>query len=503
MKTKIKKRCSKDYINYVILAIIVLILSLLKLDVSPIGNDIPAVDSSVFQIMGKGLINNQIIYKDLFDHKGPIVYVINALAYIISPNIGLFMIEIIFIYIGVLFIYKSSKEFLNEKLSLITSLVYLMPIFSYIDGGNYTEEYAITFTNIALYNMLKIFFKNQYNQKVNWIIIGATFAVNFMIKPTYIGIWVAFGIVQLMCSIKDKKIKELFKYILYMFYGIMSIFIPIFLYLIIKNDIKDFINAYFIMNMNYSKTTMYNRIVTFKELVICYKGLIYLILMLLGNMAIIFSRKINKRTKNFITIFNIITLIFSAWAANVYQHYLLQIAPGVALNMIILLYEIKNKLCTPKIENVIKQVPIGLIYICIIIVLIFLNIIYKLNINTEKSRYKYNESKRNIFMEIDKYLDKDDELFVLGNDESCYLILNRQPRFKYFFQNPIFIYNDEIIQETEKYLTTKMPKVILKYITENEELFEEKSENINKMLNENYEEFDRGKLKYYVLKEIK
>lgn len=503
MKIETKKKCTKDYINYGILAIIVVILSLLELNASPMGNDTPSIDSSIFQIMGKGLINNQIIYKDLFDHKGPIVYAINALAYIISPNIGLFIIEAIFIYTGVFFIYKSSKIFLNEKLSLITSLVYLISIFSYINGGNYTEEYAITFTNIALYNMLKIFIKNEYNQKANWILIGATFAINFMIKPTYISVWIAFGIVQLICSIKDKKIKELFKYILYMFCGIMIIFIPIFLYLIIKNDTKDFVNAYFIMNMNYSNTTMYNRIVKFRELVIDYKGLKYLILMLLGNIAIILSKKINKRTKSFITIFNIVTLIFSAWAANVYQHYLLQIAPGVALNLIFLLYEIKNKLFTPKIKSIIKQLPIKLLYTCIISVLVFLNIIYKFDINIEKLKYKYNESMRNFIMEIDKYLDKDDELFVLGNNESCYLILDRQPQFKYFFQTPIFMYNDEVIKETENYLNTKMPKVILKYTTENKELFEEKCENINKMLNEYYEEYDKGKIKYYVLKEKK
>ena len=116
MKTEIKKKkCSKDCVNYVILAVIIIILSLLKLGSSPIKNDIPAVDSSVFQIMGKGLLNNQIIYKDLFDHKGPIVYIINALAYIISPNVGLYIMETIILYIGLIFIYRNALQGIGDS----------------------------------------------------------------------------------------------------------------------------------------------------------------------------------------------------------------------------------------------------------------------------------------------------------------------------------------------------------------------------------------------------
>lgn len=496
-----KKECSKDCVNYIILLIIVLVLCLIKLNSSIIKNYLPEVDSSVFQVMGRGLIRNQTIYKDIFDHKGPIVYVINALAYIINPKIGLFIIELIFLYIGVIFIYKNSRFFLNEKLSMLISVIYLMPVFSYIDGGNYTEEYAITFTNIALYYIMKIFFKNEYDKRSNWVIIGITFAINFMIKPTYIAIWVAFAIVQLISSIRNKKIKDLLKYILYMFYGIMLIFIPIFLYLIIKNNMKDFINAYFLMNMNYSKATVYNKIVTFKELVCFYNGIIYLIFILLGNICLFFNKKTKKKIKWFVTIFNIILLIFSAWAANIYQHYLLQISSGVALNIIILLDTLKNKLKSEKIKKIYKFLTKRIIYCLIIVFMLVIIVFYGFDIGYEKYKYEYNYNKKIIILQINKYLNEDDEIFTLGNDASCYIILNKQPQFKYFFQIPIFNYDDEIMVEIENYIRSKMPKVILKSTKNSSELFEEKCENIKEILNENYKEYDKGQIKYYVLKE--
>ncbi len=507
MKTEIlKQKCSKDCINYVILAVIIIIISLFKLGSSPIKNDIPAIDSSVFQIMGRGLLNNQIIYKDLFDHKGPIVYIINALAYIINPNVGLYIMETIILYIGLIFIYKNSRLFLNERLSMITSLVYLIPVFSYLDSGNYTEEYALTFTNIALYNILKIFKNNKYNKKSNWVIIGATFAVNLMIKPTYIAVWIAFGIVQLFCSIKEKKIKELLKYILYMLGGILIILIPIFLYLIINNDIKDFIDAYFLMNMKYSKTSMYEKITTFIKLAKYYKCFIYIIGMLIGNLILIFGKNISKRIKSFVTIFNIMLLILAAWAANLYQHYLIQTAPGIATCLIFLLYIIKNKIENKdKIQNIIKQLPIKFIYVCAIIVLLLLDISYNTVINFDyfKLKYNYNELKRNSILEINNYMDEDDELFVLGNDESCYIILNKQPKYKYFFQTPIFLYDKQILEDAVKYIYYAKPKVVFKSTTNNKMLFEKICKNADEILNNEYEEHDKGIFKYYVLKENK
>ena len=98
-------------IYYAIIFVAVLILALLGLSSSPLNEGITQNDSAVFQIMGRGMLNGQVMYKDLFDHKGPVMYVINAIAYLISPQIGLFIVEILFIYIGAVFIYKTSKLF--------------------------------------------------------------------------------------------------------------------------------------------------------------------------------------------------------------------------------------------------------------------------------------------------------------------------------------------------------------------------------------------------------
>ena len=333
----------KKYKEYIFLFIVVCALCLLVLSSSPLYKGLPDIDSSVFQVMGKGMLEHKIMYKELFDHKGPIVYIINALAFMTSNNYGLFIIETIIFYIGTIFVYKTSRIVLSKKTSIIVNLLYMLISFRYFYGGNFTEEYSITLMSIAMYFIIKILQNKEIDKKLYWIMIGATFTINLLIKPTYISIWIAFGIVQLIAFIKDKKIKELIKSIGYMLIGILIISVPIIFYLIINNDIKDFIDAYIGMNMKYSDSSIQKRIIKFKELTTRYKYNQYLLLMLISNIAIIFNKKINKRTKNFITLFAVISLVLTAWAPNVYSHYLIQLSPAISLEVIFLFYLIEKK----------------------------------------------------------------------------------------------------------------------------------------------------------------
>ena len=339
--------------------------------------------------------------------------------------------------------------------------------------------------------------------------VGATFAINLLIKPTYISIWIAFGIVQLIASIKDKKIKELIKSIGYMLIGILIISVPIIFYLIINNDIKNFIDAYIVMNMKYSDSSIKMRIMKFGELSTAYKYNQYLLMMLISNIAIIFSKSINKRTKSFITLFAVISLVLTAWAPNFYSHYLIQLAPAVSLEVIFLFYLIEQKLKEKEIlqNKIIKQLPVNFIYICVIFVI-------TLNVFVTTTKLKGIFSKKMLIdqlvidkvSEINNYLDEDDKILVLGNNSYYYLFFNKQPEFKYFFQYPLIKYDEKIKDETAQYITENKPKVIIDEEYKDMDTCGQQlniqayGEKLSEEVTKNYEEHDIKLLKYYVLK---
>lgn len=501
----------RKYTSYIFLFIIVFIISLIYLDSSPLyKNMIPDIDSSVFQVMGKGMLENKIIYKDLFDHKGPIVYIINALAFLISDKYGMFIIEVIIAYIGTVFIFKTARIILSKNISIFASLLYILISFKYFYGGNFTEEYAITFMSIAMYYIIKILHSKE-NNKLNWIMIGTTFAITFLIKPTYCTIWAVFGIVQLICSIKDKKIKELIKAIGYMLFGILIIAIPIIIYLIVNGAMDSFIDAYFLMNIKYSKSTMLQKIKGLLLLFLGYKYLRYLILMLISNIVILISKKINKRTKVFVTLFFIISTILTGWAPAAYNHYLIQLAPCFALEIIIAIYIINEKIKEKDLKNfkIIKELPLKLIStMALICVMILISV--KLVSFSKGMKYKNycHEGFRNLISEIKNNIGKDDGILVLGNNSYYYLLFDKIPETKYFFQIPIIDYDSKIKDEIEKYIIEEKPKVVineLRYninnMTCNDELLEDQyGKIVYDEINKNYEYHNLGLVTYYVLK---
>lgn len=504
----------RKYTSYIFLFVIVLIISLIYLDSSPLyPNMLPDIDSSVFQVMGKGLLENKIIYKDLFDHKGPIVYIINAIALLISDRYGLFIIEVIIAYIGTIFIYKTARIMLNKDFSMIMSIIYVFISYKYFYGGNFSEEYAIAFISIAMYYIIKILHSKE-NNKLNWIMVGTTFAITFLIKPTYCAIWAVFGLVQLICSIKDKKIKELIKAISYMIFGIAIISIPIIIYLVVNGAMDSFIDAYFLMNIKYSKSTMLQKIKGLLQLFLGYKYDIYLVIMIISNFIMLMSKKINKRTKVFVTLFFIIATILTGWAAAAYNHYLIQLAPCFTLEIIIATYIIKETLKEKDLMNckIIKELPLKFIstmtVVCIMILISVKLVSFEKDM--EYKNYCY-EDLRNSISEIKNYIGKDDEILVLGNNSYYYLLFDKLPETKYFFQLPIIEYDSKIKDKIERYIIEEKPEVIINEIRYNfnnitfeDDLLEPQyGKIVYDEITKKYECHNLGSVTYYVLKGAK
>ena len=496
---------NKQNIYYILIFVIVTIFALLGFGSSPLNKGVTQNDSAVFQIMGRGMLKGQVMYRDLFDHKGPVMYIINAIAYLINPQIGLFIVEILFIYIGAVFIFKTSKLLINEKVSLIMAIVYAILIFITILGGNFTEEYAITFTSIALYCIMKIIYKNEYENKILWVVIGATFALNFFIKPTYIAIWIAFGIVQFIYSIKEKKIKDLFRYVLYMIIGIVIATLPIIMYLILNNDVNNFINAFFIMNMKYSKAGLVKKAKIFFALINVSKFVGYIVIGIICNILTLFNKKINFKNRLFVTVFFIISIVLTAWAPNVYKHYLIQLAPAIVLELIELCLYIKvNLKLNEKESKIVKELPKNLLLVVAIccMILVMVNKISK-DTGVFSMVAQNGEGTNQELDELKKYLKEDDEVIVLGNQPYYYIYLNKYPKCRYFFQLPIILYDNSIKDEVQNYIMENKPKIIIKYISghSEEEFNSIYGKEIEDYINDRYNEYTNKEFKYYVMKD--
>ena len=79
MKTIDEKR------ERVCLLVCTLILCLLNIGTSPLIHAISA-DSALFMTMGRAMVSGKVLYRDIFDHKGLYIFLVNGIGALISRN---------------------------------------------------------------------------------------------------------------------------------------------------------------------------------------------------------------------------------------------------------------------------------------------------------------------------------------------------------------------------------------------------------------------------------
>lgn len=126
----------------VVLLILSLFLSIFVLLQSPssiFSKQITETDSSVFLLMANILKSGGKMYVDCFDHKGPILYLINLLGICINKKWEIWIIEILFMQIGIIFFYKITKLNGSKKASSIFAVITSYLLLCCFGGGfNYT-----------------------------------------------------------------------------------------------------------------------------------------------------------------------------------------------------------------------------------------------------------------------------------------------------------------------------------------------------------------------------
>ena len=161
------KNKSQRTIIYTSLVIFVALLMFFCTKSSPlyVMNDWP--DANAYFTMGKGMINGAVPYKDLFDHKGPFLYFLYAIGYLIDNTgfLGIFIIQIISMSLVVIFSFKIAELYTKSSKSaaVIALLVPIMMLASKVYtyntdfGGGSPDEFIAPMIVMSLYFAIKLF----------------------------------------------------------------------------------------------------------------------------------------------------------------------------------------------------------------------------------------------------------------------------------------------------------------------------------------------------------
>ncbi len=213
------------------------------------------VDVHCFFTMGKSMLHGQVLYRDLYEQKGPVLYFIYALVSLISDTTfwGVFLLEVasftaFLFYAGKLvMLYNKSILFAGLSIAVLAVTVGTCPALAH--GGS-VEEMCLGLMTYGLYTVCACSLeKRAFTPRealVNGIFAGMILWIKFTMLGFYVGLCLAVAALYCFCL---KDFKKLLQAIGGFLAGVGIVTAIVMLYFIITGATKDLFTAYFYNNL--------------------------------------------------------------------------------------------------------------------------------------------------------------------------------------------------------------------------------------------------------------
>lgn len=302
------------------------------------------VDQNCFFTVGKSMLDGRVLYRDIFEQKGPLLYFIHMLGALISKDsfFGVYLIQIINMSVIFIFMGKISDLFLNLKYKyLVSGISSVIIVTSHcFSKGDNAEEFCMTFILISLY-FLCVYLKDTTRIPsmkaifINGLLAGAI----LLIKFTILGFHIAWVIIIGIILIKRADIKKALLMCIVFLSGMLAATVPFLIYFIANNSLSDFIYVYF-----YSNIFLYSKNISLISRIGFFFGsdvglnLILTPLTILGIAWICIGKKLFKdRFARLSILFSYVSLFFFIYVGGTrYRYYLLATSVFVIFGVIAL-----------------------------------------------------------------------------------------------------------------------------------------------------------------------
>lgn len=302
-------------------------------------------DEGIYETIGLAIRNGRLLYKDIWDNKPPLFYLVYALfsgdqfyVRVLSLIFGVLSVVVFFFLISKLFEEYASK---NQKIAFLTTALFAFFFATPLLEGNIANSenlmlLPILTSGLIIFNIFKQTSPDQFkisNLKFQIFIAGFLLSLAFLFKIVAIFDFTAFFLFiffitfppvmweyNQILTLMLKFIKTIFPFLIGSFFPILLVA----LYFFLKGAFSDFFKASFSQNVGY---------VGWGNTFIIPQG--FLILKLIGLVAVSFIIFIKRHRLNASLIFTLLWFSFSVFNAffsgRPYTHYILVLLPSFML----------------------------------------------------------------------------------------------------------------------------------------------------------------------------
>jgi len=462
---------TKDRSIYVFILLIILVI-IVGTSFIPLSNQLPNRDSGVFLYMGQQILDGSIPYRDIWDHKGPTIYYVNAFGLLIAQGSqwGVFFLELLSLFIAASFGYIVMSRSFGRAPAVCASILWIFGIFYlFLDEyeGNFTEEYSLPLSFATIYLFLQS--RNSNSKLIYFFFIGFIFSISFLFKPNSTGIQFSVLLFIFIEGILQNRIYDLIKRVLSFILGSLLILVPVLFYFKWNDALNDLFDIFLQYNILYSQSGLKDKMVSILQglFFLAPSGLLFTAFgaWIFGILAIRGGSKLQESQKDLIYLSLLampIEFIFSAISGRIYYHYYICWLPVFAVLTSYFFSIILTQVSSTDI-NVFKY-KVGANYVFITALLIAMCSLTSFMIYHNMKEIILSYGKRiSVIDKVEEHRDDAEYLLMWGAEASVNYATKIKSPTRYVYQYPLYTcgyYTKEMINEFLDDIRDKKPMIV-------------------------------------------
>lgn len=292
-------------------------------------------DAGIFAYIGMAMKEGRVLYTEVWENKGPLLYFINMLGVMLNYRHGIFWLELIFLITAILFAYKTALFFSNKWIALTATIFAFIPLTATLESGNLAEEYALPFLMIAIYYVTKFFIHQYEIKRYEMAIVGACGGACLLLRANLLALFVAMFIVVTIALCKRKEVKKWISILFYSLCGCIAICMPFVLYLTLNGALKECLFTAYIGILNdylpLYKAEFLKNITVMVQNMVPSGSLFFVFVYFVGFIGAMRKKNIQNQEISYILWFSFLALIINFFAniltGAMHMHYFMSFIP--------------------------------------------------------------------------------------------------------------------------------------------------------------------------------
>ncbi len=200
----------------------------------------PAYDASLFATMGKMWADGSVLYRNMIDIKGPVIFLLDAVGYAIGGFQGIWLLETVLLIWGLNALYRTLALWGIAPLSRLAGMLAWLFLYAYrYYYGNMTEDYTFCLGLIAQYHFVRMLLAERFRWQ-DAAIPAVTFGLIAMLRMNNAAMWCGYYLTLFIYWAWQRRWQDAIKLTISGVIGILLTAVPLLAYFVWHGVLSDF-----------------------------------------------------------------------------------------------------------------------------------------------------------------------------------------------------------------------------------------------------------------------